>query len=356
MGAIIIASTGGFGGFVASWWGAAIVGAASGGVGAAVNGGNILEGIAFGALGAAAFFGVGEAFSVFNCADCYSLITGKLTAFAKVAKVAAHGITGGVMSALQGGKFGHGFAAAGFSSLAGGALKGTKIVATDYGRVLTRAAIGGTVSRISGGKFGNGAASAAFSALVDEALARQSEAIEKGGKDVQGQAGTGIGLSFTKTRLAGKIIQDENGNLTLNATVGYEDSEKIAAQDFVDSVSRDWTVSRGKKSITLTVNLELVEGIGDINIISSESMRSLSQDFSFQKSFERNNCEKTACSVGSVGAISFPNTPNNAGLHELFHSFGYSGHAAGGILKHGGGPSNLRYRDLKKLRTDLSDE
>ena len=67
---------------------------------------------------------------------------------------------------LQGGKFGHGFAAAGVSTL-GGSLKigGNTLGA----KVLKRAVIGGTVSRITGGKFGNGAATSAFSALVDEA-------------------------------------------------------------------------------------------------------------------------------------------------------------------------------------------
>ena len=109
--------------------------------------------------------------SAFNAAVTYA-ITGSLKgamigAFAGAISPAgygpsaflARGLIGGLASSAQGGKFGHGFIAAG----AGGAANGISNVGL---RILASAVIGGTVSRITGGKFGNGATSSAFAALV----------------------------------------------------------------------------------------------------------------------------------------------------------------------------------------------
>ena len=74
----------------------------------------------------------------------------------------ARGVLGGLASTAQGGKFGHGFIAAG----AGGAANGIGNVGL---RVIASAVIGGTVSKITGGKFANGATSAAFATLVTAA-------------------------------------------------------------------------------------------------------------------------------------------------------------------------------------------
>lgn len=76
------------------------------------------------------------------------------------------GIVGGVASALGGDQFGHGFAAAGFSSLAGSTkfVRGLKSLES---KVAVSAIVGGTASELSGGKFANGAVTAAMtSALV----------------------------------------------------------------------------------------------------------------------------------------------------------------------------------------------
>ena len=85
----------------------------------------------------------------------------------------ANGTAGGVMSVLQGGKFGHGFAAAGLSSLAKPALRGVAFTGTSGLplRVLTRAVIGGTLSELTGGKFANGAVTAAFASAMSEMVA-----------------------------------------------------------------------------------------------------------------------------------------------------------------------------------------
>ena len=63
------------------------------------------------------------------------------------------------MSSLQGGKFGHGFASAGFTEAA------SPIVMNRGGPIsqgITVWVIGGTASSMTGGKFANGAVTAAF--------------------------------------------------------------------------------------------------------------------------------------------------------------------------------------------------
>lgn len=139
-------------------WQAVALGATAGAAGAAANGGNILQGAVLGGISGAAFSGVaGADFSGFG-------------AFAGAAKFAAFGTVGGITSVLAGGKFGHGFIAAGvggsvagkFGGVGGAGAGGVAI------RTLIRSVIGGTISKVTGGKFANGAAFAAFASIVSE--------------------------------------------------------------------------------------------------------------------------------------------------------------------------------------------
>ncbi|WP_179957848.1 FG-GAP-like repeat-containing protein [Exilibacterium tricleocarpae] len=84
-------------------------------------------------------------------------------------EVVAMGTLGGVTSALQGGKFGHGFVSAGLGSTLGGQLGNSlgKSIGNQFvGRLIGAAVMGGTVSTVTGGKFANGAAYAAFAAAL----------------------------------------------------------------------------------------------------------------------------------------------------------------------------------------------
>ncbi|TXH72463.1 MAG: RHS repeat-associated core domain-containing protein [Thiothrix sp.] len=78
----------------------------------------------------------------------------------------AHGVAQGVVSVLQGGKFGQGFASGFFGHLAGGirafGVPGTGSFSAMMGRTMVAAVVGGTISQITGGKFANGAMTAAF--------------------------------------------------------------------------------------------------------------------------------------------------------------------------------------------------
>lgn len=117
-----------------------------------------LKGGLYGAFGAAAFFGVGQAFTQANASWAYT--GGQLNGIGTVAKTVSHGIAGGVMSDLQGGKFGHGFVSAGVTQAASPQIQNLRGITS---QIVGAAVLGGTVSAATGGKFANGAITAAFS-------------------------------------------------------------------------------------------------------------------------------------------------------------------------------------------------
>ena len=80
--------------------------------------------------------------------------------------IATHAAAGGIISDVQGGKFGHGFFAAGITKgfQASGKVSSDMITGT-----IQSAVVGGTASAISGGKFANGATTAAFQYLYNYA-------------------------------------------------------------------------------------------------------------------------------------------------------------------------------------------
>ncbi|QIJ03857.1 hypothetical protein [Shewanella chilikensis] len=156
----------------ATIWNAAMTGAAIGAGSAAINGGNILKGALIGAFSGATFQQIG---ANFNGAEGSGFF-----AEGGLGHIAAHGITGGVTSVLQGGKFGHGFLSAGLTK----ALNINNIVGTaakDAGlRVAMAAVVGGTISKLTGGKFTNGAITAAFAqAFNGEQQAKKAESLRE---------------------------------------------------------------------------------------------------------------------------------------------------------------------------------
>jgi hypothetical protein len=127
-------------------------GAAAGFVSGAISTGS-LRGALQGAFSGALFGAIGGAG------------LGKFGAFA------ASGVAGGIMSDLQGGKFGHGFISAGVGAVAGGAFGKAPMA-----RIIGSAIVGGTLSKITGGKFANGALTAAFAAALRADWGTQADA------------------------------------------------------------------------------------------------------------------------------------------------------------------------------------
>jgi hypothetical protein len=77
-------------------------------------------------------------------------------------KTVSHGLAGGTISHLQGGKFGHGFVSAAGSAATAPLVDSATAGGVVQGAIVTTL-VGGTLSRLSGGKFANGALTAAMS-------------------------------------------------------------------------------------------------------------------------------------------------------------------------------------------------
>ncbi|WP_394203376.1 RHS repeat domain-containing protein [Marinagarivorans algicola] len=171
---------------------AAIVGASAG---AAANGGNVLQAAVIGFISGAAFGAIGEYFNGAGAAN--ATLTKSRAFFTKfggnlltkgqiVAQVSLHAAAGGISAVLQGGKFGHGFASAGFTKgVMGGAgfdYSNTETSAI-FGRTAIAAIVGGTTSAATGGKFENGAKTAALAHLLNaesKGLAQKGDGFFKG--------------------------------------------------------------------------------------------------------------------------------------------------------------------------------
>ncbi|MEO0511192.1 MAG: RHS repeat-associated core domain-containing protein, partial [Verrucomicrobiota bacterium] len=136
-----------------------LAGAASG----AVTGG--VRGALFGAIGAAAFFGVGQYFK-----GAMEFLSPK-----HLAKIVAHGVTGGTLSEVQGGDFLDGFISAAVVQFAAPGIDGLDHA---YERVTAAAVLGGAVSEATGGSFENGAVTGAFSRLFNDEAHAVGEYLE----------------------------------------------------------------------------------------------------------------------------------------------------------------------------------
>jgi len=112
-----------------------------------------------GALSAGAFYGVGTLTSTWS---------------SEVAKVAAHGVTGGIMSELTGGSFKEGFLGAAVAKGFSGPIE-DYLPNTRSAHVFAAAIVGGTASKLGGGSFANGAATGAFSRLFNDELHRTEQ-------------------------------------------------------------------------------------------------------------------------------------------------------------------------------------
>ncbi len=94
---------------------------------------------------------------------------GDQASWGRVGQAFAHGVVGGTISVIQGGKFGQGFASSFFTKIVSGptGIKGLT-GGNRFAGVAVAALVGGTASALGGGKFANGAATAAMQYAFNE--------------------------------------------------------------------------------------------------------------------------------------------------------------------------------------------
>ena len=153
---------------------AVIGGAIAGAVGGAILTGTV-KGAFYGGLSGAALGAIGA------------------TTWGNTSKPIASGSAQGIISELQGGKFGHGFLSAGAGFWSGLRFGG----APNFGRFVGVSIAGGTISELTGGKFANGAISAGLAYAV--AAGARASGFEQGGDNAAedillGETGEGSSL------------------------------------------------------------------------------------------------------------------------------------------------------------------
>ena len=260
------------------FWASVATGAAAG----AITTGS-LRGALTGALTAGMFHGIGSHFQGLQDS------AGVLSAGARAGKVLAHGFAGGISSVLNGGKFGHGFASAGFTQALAGAIDKIggrigNITKGDYFstanrtmRIMASAVVGGTASAISGGKFANGAVTGAFSrGFNDEAHFQQDresffeDFISRAGRIfmaelqiIGGAASTVAGGAMTATGWWAPIgiPLSMHGTANVQEGIGIIGRESGLSRSQPKNFAREfWTDLSGDRSTYYYVDSALVVG------------------------------------------------------------------------------------------------
>jgi hypothetical protein len=122
-------------------------------------------------VSALTFYGIGSYFEGASWATSGKHVFGTNLNYGGFAsKVLAHGVAGGALQHLQGGRFGSGFAAAGITQAFSGAIDGIDPANPSFPwePVLAAALLGGAVSDLTGGKFAHGAVTSAFAVAFNQ--------------------------------------------------------------------------------------------------------------------------------------------------------------------------------------------
>ncbi|ROQ23367.1 RHS repeat-associated protein [Gallaecimonas pentaromativorans] len=223
-------------------WGA-VAGATSGFVAT-----GSLRGAAYGALSGAVFGGLGM--SGLKGFDAF----------------AVSGLAGGVLSTVQGGKFGNGFISAGIGAAVGG-----QFGANPYNQVLGSAVVGGTVSVLTGDKFANGAVSAAFAAAL---RAEWNSETRLDGNGEPGDISNDVDVNsiLRKGKLSTSYLGDNHYGVDVNATI--MNGGGLSTDEFSDEVSKIENAFNGSYKIDsgaiieIHVSLSVVNSGGDFSMSS----------------------------------------------------------------------------------------
>ena len=204
------------------------IGAVAGGLGAALNGGNVgdvlrggLIGGIQGAITGGFLHGMEQASGTYNAQTALH--------------IAGHGVVGGAANVAMGGKFGDGFLSAAASAGASDAGLLGDSNASGSGaftsRTIRSGIVGGTASALGGGKFANGAYTSAFQYLLNHEM----RALTRPWVDNRA-------LRAVRTIDAQVAAGETNINVSHFDLWAIMRSDMYAAQDFADSVRQNGAV------------------------------------------------------------------------------------------------------------------
>jgi hypothetical protein len=174
--------------------------------------------------------------------------------------IKALALTGGIISDLQGGKFGHGFISAGLT-------KGAQVAGMISDKLiqgaLQSAIVGGTISKLTGGKFANGAITAAFQFAMNQQITKGLQSWEPTKVIVESNKKTYVFNARTRDQLCSGARQCEMGlayaesHMKMARITGnfYVDATTEHYQAFMDGVRVDMAdfVSNTANAVTVIV-------------------------------------------------------------------------------------------------------
>ncbi|NOU49828.1 RHS repeat-associated core domain-containing protein, partial [Pseudoalteromonas sp. JBTF-M23] len=222
-------------------------------------------------------FGAGLRAGAISMAQSWALgKIGKSAAWGKAgtaSNIFANAMVGGVVSELQGGKFGHGFVAAGVTSAfksmlndiggensANAAIERGDVSALEMyklHRIVGAAVIGGTASVLSGGKFANGAISGAFTQAFNGEVSNKVSAWDRAKWSYEQRLKMGklkVGADATGALLAGEGSAIRNSYFPDGTfvVVAHGNQDGIALEMYGIPVSdpkqiKGWLISKGYK-------------------------------------------------------------------------------------------------------------
>ena len=142
-----------------------------------------------------------------------------------IGKTIAHGTVGGFSSVAGGGKFHHGFLAAGAGQLGAPAIDS---LSSAGARIAAAAVVGGTASKLGGGKFANGAVTGAFGRLYSEEAAARARRDSAARIDAEGTPGPfRLSIGASDPRL-NTVVTDGEGGLRIQiGTTNSPDSHPL---------------------------------------------------------------------------------------------------------------------------------
>src|SRR5690625_3911461 len=172
-----------------------------------------LEGTLWGAFSAATFYGIGQKFGS-SLGDGKGVMGSGYSKAELARATAAHGVAGGTLSKLQGGRFGYGLASAGITKVASPAIE---FAANDnsFAEVTMATIAGGSISSISGGKFANGAVTAAMAYAFNQ-MQQAAEKRQAGMSLLLGEDESTEILTPKLMRVRMKLLRSEIKDLIVN--------------------------------------------------------------------------------------------------------------------------------------------
>ncbi|MBQ4880560.1 DUF637 domain-containing protein [Pseudoalteromonas luteoviolacea] len=139
-----------------------------------------------------------------------------------IAHLGAHALTGGIISDVQGGNFGHGFWSAGLTKgaqVSGIVNMDSVVVGTAQSMV-----IAGTISKLTGGKFANAAVTGAFQYLYNAKGGNAGKGLFKAFKDLKRHF---YGDDRTRQQKIAEYTQELMDDLHMPADKAYEQAKKF---------------------------------------------------------------------------------------------------------------------------------